>query len=149
MCGPADTLAVTLANRMALHINLVAVVVAAVSMFLVGALWYSPLLFARPWMAANGFTEQSLRDTGGVGRIFAGSFVLALVSAGNLAAYLGGPDTTAAWGATAGALAAVWIIAGLGIIYLFERKTLKVFLINAGYFAVSFPLMGLVLGAWR
>jgi hypothetical protein len=134
---------------MALHINPIAVLVAAVSMFLVGALWYSPLLFARPWMAANGFTEQSLRDKGGVGRVFAGSFVLALVSAANLAAYLGGPDTTAAWGATAGALAGVWIIAGLGIIYLFEHKTVKIFLVNAGYFAVSFPLMGLVLGAWR
>lgn len=134
---------------MAPHINPFAVLVAAVSMFLVGGLWYSPLLFARPWMAANGFTEQSLREGGGMGRIFGGSFVLALLSAANLAAYLGGPDTTALWGTAAGALTAVWIVAAIGIIYLFERRTLKLFFINAGYFVVAFPLMGLVLGAWR
>jgi hypothetical protein len=134
---------------MAPHINAFAVLVAAVSMFLIGGLWYSPLLFARPWMAANGFTEQSLRERGGMGRILGCSFVLALLSAANLAAYLGGPDTTAVWGATAGALTAVWIVAAIGIVYLFERRSLKLFFVNAGYFAVAFPLMGLVLGAWR
>jgi hypothetical protein len=40
-------------------------------------------------------------------------------------------------------------VAAIGIIYLFEGGTLKLFFINAGYFVVAFPLMGLVLGAWR
>jgi hypothetical protein len=134
---------------MAPHINPLAVLVAAVSMFLIGGLWYSPLLFARPWMAANGFTELGLRDQGGAGRIFGGAFVLALLSAVNLAAYLGGPDTTAVCGAAAGALTAVWIVAAIGIVYLFERRKMKLFLINAGYFVVAFPVMGFVLGVWR
>jgi hypothetical protein len=134
---------------MAPHLNPLAVVAAAVSMFLLGGLWYSPLLFARPWMALNGFTEQSLREHGGTARIFGGSFALALLAAGNLAAYLGGPETTAAWGTAAGALTSVWIVAAIGITYLFERRGLKLFLINAGYYVVAFPLMGLILGAWR
>lgn len=134
---------------MAPHISPLAVLVAAISMFLIGGLWYSPLIFARSWMAANGFTEQSLRERGGTGRIFAGSFVLALLSAANLAAYLGGPDTTPTWGLVAGGLTSVWIVAAIGIIYLFERRSPKLFFINAGYFAVSFPIMGLLLGAWR
>jgi hypothetical protein len=134
---------------MALHLNPIAILAAAVSMFLIGGLWYSPLLFARPWMALNGFTEESLRARGGTGRIFGGSFALALLSAANLAAYLGGPETTAAWGATAGALTTVWIVAALGITYLFERRGLKLFLINAGYYVVAFPLMGLIVGVWR
>jgi hypothetical protein len=132
-----------------MHLNVFAILVAGASMFLIGGLWYSPILFARPWMAENGFTTESLRERGGMGRIFGGSFALALLSAGNLAAYLGGPETTAAWGATAGALTAVWIVAAIGITYLFERRSLRLFAINAGYYAVAFPLMGLVLGAWR
>ena len=132
-----------------MHLNAFAIVASGVSMFLVGWLWYSPLLFARPWMEANGFTEESLRERGGMGRILGGAFALTLVCAANLAAYLGGPETTASWGATAGALTAVWIASAIGILYLFEHKTLKLFLINAGYFVVVFPMMGLILGAWR
>ena len=52
-------------------------------------------------------------------------------------------------GATAGALTAVWIVAALGIVYLFERRPLALFFINAGYFVVALPLMGVILGAWR
>jgi Protein of unknown function (DUF1761) len=122
---------------------------AAVSFFLVGGLWYSPILFANPWMKANGFTAADLSARGGAGRIFGLSFVLALVSSVNLVFFLGDAGTTAAWGATAGALSAVWIVAAFGITYLFERKPMKLFLINAGYYAVAFPLMGFILGAWR
>jgi hypothetical protein len=131
------------------HVNPPAVFVAAVAAFLIGGLWYSPLAFARPWMAANGFTEASLKEMGGTGRIFGVSFVLMLVASVNLAFFLGGPETTAAWGATAGALTAVWIAAAFGVTYLFEHKPLRLFLINAGYHAVVIPLMGLILGAWR
>jgi hypothetical protein len=134
---------------MAPHVNWLAVFVAALSMFLLGWLWYSPLLFAARWMAANGLTDEELRKRGGTGRIFGGAFVLALVAAANLAFFLGGADTTVAWGVIAGALTAVWIVAALGILYLFERRPFRLFAINAGYYVVAFPLMGLILGAWR
>jgi hypothetical protein len=136
-------------DRMAPHVNWLAVAVAAVSMFLVGGLWYSPLLFAKKWMLANGLTDEELRKRGGTGKIFGGAFALAFVSAANLGFFLGGAETTTAWGATAGALTAIWIVAAIGIVYLFERKPLALFFINAGYFVVALPLMGTILGAWR
>ena len=131
------------------HIHPLAVVVAALSAFLVGGIWYSPLAFARPWMAANGFTEESLRERGGTARIFGVAFVLVLVASVNLAFFLGAEDTTATWGASAGALTALWIASAFGVTYLFERKPMKLFFIDAGYHVVAFPLMGLILGAWR
>src|ERR1700727_1992952 len=100
------------------HVNPAAIAVAALSAFLIGGLWYSPLAFARPWMALNGFTEASLKERGGTGRIFGLSFLLVLVASANLAFFLGGADTTASWGATAGALTAVWIVAAFGVTYL-------------------------------
>jgi Protein of unknown function (DUF1761) len=131
------------------HLNPPAVVVAALCAFLVGGLWYSPLAFVKPWMAANGYTADSLKSAGGAGRIFGLSFVLMLIASANLAFFLGGADATPAWGATAGALTGVWIAAAFGVTYLFERKPMKLYLINAGYHLVVFPLMGLILGAWR
>jgi hypothetical protein len=131
------------------HVNPLAVFVAALSAFLIGGLWYSPLAFARPWMALNGFSEASLKERGGTGRVFGISFFLVLIASANLAFFLGGADTTPTWGATAGALAAVWIVAAFGVTYLFERKPMKLFLINAGYHAVTFPIVGFILGAWR
>src|SRR2546428_5325892 len=36
------------------HVNYVAVLVAAVAVFVLGWLWYSPLLFYKPWMRLRG-----------------------------------------------------------------------------------------------
>ena len=36
------------------HVNYLAVLVAAVSVFVLGWLWYSPLLFYKPWMRLRG-----------------------------------------------------------------------------------------------
>src|SRR2546426_8368525 len=36
------------------HVNYLAVLVAAVAVFVLGWLWYSPLLFFKPWMRLRG-----------------------------------------------------------------------------------------------
>ena len=129
-------------------LNYLAVLVAAVASFLIGGIWYSPILFARAWMRENGFTEESLKG-GNMAMIFGGSFVLTLIMAFNLAAFLAGP-TDLVWGMTAGALAGIgWVAFSLGVTYLFERKSFKLFLINAGFHAVSFIVMGGIIGVWK
>lgn len=131
------------------QVNVWAVLAAAISMFIIGGLWYSPMMFQRPWMRANGMTEADVQK-GGTGRIFGLSFVCALVMAGNLAAFLAGPDTTLSWGVTAGLLAGFgWVALGVGVLALFERRPLAWFLINGGYFTVSFAVMGAIIGGWR
>src|SRR6185436_16710421 len=132
-----------------MHINHFAVIAAALATFVIGGLWYSPLLFHKAWMNANGLTEQDL-NKGSMGKVFGISFLFSLIMAYNLAAFLSGPDTTVAWGAAAGALSGIgWVALSIGILGLFERRSLKYVLINGGYFAVSFVVMGLILGAWR
>jgi hypothetical protein len=132
-----------------MHINHFAVVAAALSTFVIGGLWYSPLLFQRPWMDAARLTEQELRK-GNVPLIFGLAFLFALIMAYNLAAFLSGPDTTVAWGAAAGGLAGIgWVALSIAILGLFERRPLKYVLINGGYFATAFIVMGVILGAWR
>lgn len=131
-----------------MDINVMAAVAAAISTFVIGGIWYSPLLFHKAWASTNGFTEADLK--GGEARIFGIAFVLALVMAFNLAAFLGTPDTDTAWGATAGALTGLgWVAPAIATIALFERRSLSYILINGGYFAVAFIVMGAILGAWR
>lgn len=129
-------------------INYLAVLAAAVSTFLIGGLWYSPLLFQRAWMNANRLTEADLRG-GSQGQIFGLAFLFALIMAFNLAMFLNAPDTTLAWGATAGALAAIWVALAIGTVALFERRPPAYFAVNGGYWFVAFVVMGAIIGGWR
>jgi hypothetical protein len=130
------------------HINHLAVIAAALSSFVIGGLWYSPLLFHRAWMRVNGLTEKDLKS--GTVKVFGLSLLLSIIMSYNLAAFLATPDTTVLWGATAGALAGIgWVALSIGVLGLFERRSLTYVLINGGYFALSFVVMGVILGAWR
>jgi hypothetical protein len=42
-----------------------------------------------------------------------------------------------------------WAAFGLSVVALFERRPLSYHLINGGYLALSFAVMGLILGLWR
>ena len=132
-----------------MEINHLAVFVAALSDFAVGALWYSPLLFYKSWMKANGFTEEEVAG-GNKAVIFSVTFILSLVISYNLAFFLADPETDLLWGLTAGLLAgAGWAAAAFAIVGLFEQRSLRYILINCGYIIVAFALKGLILGAWR
>ena len=129
-------------------INWLAVIIAALSTFLLGGLWYSPLLFGQIWARENKLGEQDLKK--GAARIFGFSLLWSLVMSLNLAMFLNDGKTTTSWGAIAGFLAGFgWIAMAIFIIGLFERKSTRYMLINAGYMTVSFIIMGLILGAWR
>jgi hypothetical protein len=129
-------------------LNYFAVLAAAVSAFIIGGVWYSPLLFEPAWIRASGVSQADLA-AGSKARIFGGAFVFTLIMAVNLAMFLNAPDTTTLWGATAGALAALWVALGIGTVALFERRPLSYTAINGGYWVVSFVVMGAILGAWR
>jgi hypothetical protein len=130
-------------------LNWLAIIVAALANFLVGGLWYSPLLFGKLWMKENNFTEEVLRK-GNMPKIFGLTFVFSFVMAFNLAMYLNDAGTTASWGAIAGFLAGFgWVAMAIFVIGQFERKSTKYMLIHAGYVTISFILMGLIIGAWR
>ena len=128
-------------------LNFWAILVAALSAFLIGGLWYSPVLFGGAWKNVNGFDSVA---QGAGPRVFVVAFVLSLVMAVNLAMFLNDPKTNLAWGATAGFLAGFgWVAMGMGIVALFERRSLKYVLINGGYLTVALTTMGAILGAWR
>jgi hypothetical protein len=128
------------------NINYLAVVVAAVSSLLIGGVWFSPILFAHAWQREAGLTDEQVRT--GAGKAMAGALALSLVIAFNLGMFLG-KHAGIAWGAGAGALAGIgWATASLATVYLFERRSKMLIIIDGGYLAVSYAVMGAIIGVW-
>ena len=126
--------------------NIWAVVVAAVSSFLLGGLWYSPVLFGGFWNAENGGVKK---QSGHPAKVFGVAFLFSLVAAACFATWLGNapPLETAL---KAGALAGAGFVAtSFGINYQFAQRSFKLWLIDGGYHAAQFVLFGLILGLWH
>lgn len=129
------------------EINLWAVLVATLLSFVAGGLWYSPLLFAKPWQREVGLSDEQLAS-GNMLRIFGLALVASFVAAVVFAMFLG-PRPPVGLGLGAGFAAGLcWVTSSFGINYLFSRRSLKLFLIDGGYHTLQFTLIGLVLGLW-
>ena len=128
-------------------VNYLAVLLAALSSFMIGGLWYSPLLFQKmnPFVAYAG--PDSLRS-GNPAIVFGGAYVQNLAAAFVLALWLKERAADVQDAASAGFAVGLGLVAtSLGVIYLFERRPLALWLINGGYAAVLFTAMGAIIGA--
>jgi hypothetical protein len=130
------------------NLNWLAIIMAAVSAFILGGLWYSPLLFAKRWMKETGITEESTKNNNML-KTFSLAFILALIASFFLALFIGA-KAGVLFGAMAGFMAGLgWVFTFMGISYLFESRTLAHFLINAVYSIISLTIMGLIIGAFQ
>lgn len=130
------------------QINYLAVLVASLSAFVVGFLWYSPVFLGKIWMKEAGLTQEKVSQSN-MAKIFSLSFLLTLIICFNLAAFLG-TDAGFLWGMIYGGLAGIgWVAASLGVLFLFEGRTLKLFLIDGGYQAITYMVAGAIIGAWQ
>lgn len=135
------------ANALA-AVNYWAVLAAAVSAFVVGGLWYSPVLFGNAWLKETRLTKEEL-DRANPAVTFGVSFVLAALASVVFALFLG-PKPAFGFALAAGVMAGLfWVGTSFGINYLFEHKSFRLFLINAGYHTVQYATIGAVLGLWH
>lgn len=135
-------------------INPWAVLTAAIATMVVGFLWYSPLLFARPWMRLMGYDPNDKAKLAemqkGAGKLYGLSFVASLVSAVVLAKIIDFTTVNSVfYGMKVGF--AVWLgfVATVQLTgTLFGRQPAKLFLINTGYQLVCYLAMGGILAKW-
>ncbi len=126
-------------------VNYLGVLLAAISAFVLGGIWYS-LLFGRRWMALSGQSEEKLKS-GSPAMVFGLAFLAALVSA-FVFAMLTRHVTDIGDGASFGFAIGLGIAAAsLGLSYVFERRPLGLWLVNGGYLVVQFTLYGVILAA--
>lgn len=130
-----------------MDVNYLAVVAAALSSFILGGIWYSPLLFLEPWNRAMDRDDTSPR--GHPAKVFGLSFVFALVAALAFAILLGpAPEVRPAiqFGVTIGLC---FVAMCFGINYQFANRPLSALLIDSGYHIGQFVLYAIVLGLWH
>ena len=133
------------------HFNVAALFMSAIMIWILGALWYSPALFAKPWMKALGIAPKPGDAKSGLalGMIasFAGDVLLSFVL-WHMIAWSG----SSSWGLGAfvgflcwlGFFAATQLPQGI-----YEKRPSSLFLINAGYWLVSLMAAGALLAAWK
>lgn len=137
---------------MTFHVNYLAVLVAAVAAFALGALWYSPLLFAKRWVAAHGYSPEKVAEMQkDAPRAYGVSFVCFLVLSFCLAILVGRIGVqTALGGVKLGGLCWLGFAATLGLTAnVYSDKKIETFVIDAGYQLVYLLLMGVILSVWR
>lgn len=128
-------------------INYLAILVAAVGTFVLGAVWY--LGFQTPWMELSGMTEEKAA-TGGTSS-FIISFITYLLGAYALALLFKAMNVST-WetGLATGALIGALIVGGnIFTNNAYEMKPIGLSILNAGFSAVSFAFMGAILGGWQ
>jgi Protein of unknown function (DUF1761) len=125
--------------------NFWAALLAAVTSFLLGGLWYSPKLFGNAWNREAGQAPQP----GHPARVFGVSFAFSLIAALTFA-WLLGPRPELGDALMKGALVGGCFVAtSFGINYQFASRSTTMWLIDGGYHLGQFLLFGLVLGLWH
>jgi len=141
--------------------NYLAVLVAAIVIFALGGLWYSPVLFVKKWIALQNRTEEQMRAEAAAANmpvLYISAFVTALLTAlvmahllGHLAAAVDPHmQPNAAHGALFGFVC--WLGFAAPTSYgtaIFSGKPKQLWLIDSTYNLVAFVLAGAILGAWR
>lgn len=143
-------------------VNYLAVLAAAIVMFILGGIWYSPVIFMKKWLALQDRTEEQARAqaaSANMPLMYASAFVTALITAWVMAhllghlAYFADPaviSLNAAHGALFGFVC--WLGFAATTSYttaLFSGKPKQLWLIDSAYNLVSFVLAGAILAVWR
>lgn len=160
-----------------MEINFLALLAAAASALVIGAIWYNPKVFGTAWMKAADMTEEKMQGAN-MAKIFILAFIFAFLLAfalqfltihqtGALGMVGGDPSLakpsfeafmadygtafrTFKHGALHGTIAGIFIaLPILGTNALFERKGAKYIFINAGYWIVTMAIMGGIVCGWQ
>ncbi len=136
------------------QVDYVAVLVAAVAAFLIGALWYSPLLFSKPWFrrvygeVPVETLKANMRMSMPVMMLL--SFLLTFIMALGLGMVLFIYPINWVVGALFGLFISTFFIAANTYKhYLYENRPFSLLLISAGHDIVCFVVMGAILGGWE
>lgn len=134
-------------------VNYLAVLVAGIVIFVLGGLWYSPLLFAKRWLALMGKTEEEMKASGAGNMpvLYLLAFLCGLVSAWAIAVVINHfPPYTLPRAAAVGLFCWGGFAAPTSFATAIFSSTPKpLWLINSAYNAVSFVLAALIIVSWR
>jgi len=130
--------------------NHLAIIASGVFLWLFGAVWYSPPLFAKPWMAMLGIQKGQSKQASLIAGMISsliGDLVLSFI----LAHFIIWSDaSTIGWGALIGFLVWCGFFAAPNLPQgIYEGRPFKLFAINNGYWLIGLLVSGGLIAAWR
>jgi len=136
---------------MEIQVNYLAVLIASIVPMIIGGLWYSPLLFAKQFMALIGKTEEELKKGFNPARDYGLSFVSSLVMSFVLAHFVHyAQASTIAGGLQAGFWSWLgFVVTTNSSTVIFEQRKSGLYFLNMGYNLICLLIMGAILAVWR
>jgi hypothetical protein len=130
-------------------VNWLAIAVSVIANFVIGGIWYSPLLFVKPWLKMSGVDKQVF--DAGLPKALLGDLFSAIAIALVLNQVM---RWSGAIGLGSGLLVSVFVWVGFVVSVLitqvtYERRPFAFFAISAGYRFVTLIAMGAILSIWR
>ena len=138
-------------------INWLAILVAAIVIFALGGLWYSPVLFVKKWLALQNRTveqERAQAASANMPLMYASAVLTALITAWVMAMVFAHIANDMPMNAAQGALLGFLLWLGFAgatsyAMAIFSGKPRQLWLIDSAYNLVSFVLAGIILAVWR
>ena len=142
------------------EVNYLAVFAAAIVIFLLGGLWYSPVLFSKRWIALQGRTEEQVRADAAKSNMpvmYLGAFICGLIIAWAIAVLANAFVPRAAISTVSWAIRGVklGLFCWFGFVAttsftnaIFSMKPKQLWLIEASYYLVAFLLAGAIIMGW-
>ena len=135
------------------RINHLAVWVAAIVNWLIGGLWYSPVLFGNKFIQLMGWNEQELAKIAAESHMIEliVAFVISILVAYVLAYLISRTNSQSlAGGVKIGLLTSLCLVAAVNLeSIMFEFRKPGLFIINNSYHVAGFAVMGAIIGAWK
>lgn len=133
------------------HVNWLAVLVAALAYFILGAIWYSKALFAPKWAALVGIDMNNPVKGKSIGGMMIGSFLLIAVTCIALALLVVRMDLfVLTSGLKLGALTGLcFATTAVSISFIYESRPTSLYFIDCGYHLVGHIAASVILVMWR
>ena len=133
-------------------INVWAVLAGTLALWMLGALWYSPVLFGKTWQKEVEFKDEGIKKSN-VAVVFGLSFVamLFMVWALNFVINSHKPENVSLFvGLHYGAFMGFFFsMMTMGVNYLYQRRSVTLWLIDGFYMVIGLGIAGMILGGWR
>lgn len=133
------------------NINWLAVLVATIAYFMLGAIWYSKALFGAKWAALVGINMNDPDKGKGMAKMMICTFILIVVTCIGLALLVNRLDLTVLASAIKLALITgiCFATTAVSISFIYESRPTALYFIDCGYHLVGHVAAAIILVLWR
>ena len=132
-------------------VNWLAILVATIAYFMLGAVWYSKALFGTKWAAVVGLDMTDPNKSKGMAKMMTGTFVLILIACMGIAMLVTRMDLSVLPSALKlGLITGIcFATTAVSISFIYESRPTALYFIDCGYHLAGHLIAAIILVLWR